>query len=83
MRSGLRNAIPHLVPLAAGCLILAASACIFDEGSYKGGGRLDSAGTASQSESSSSSSSSSGTGDDDDIVLPPILDSGADARDAL
>ena len=61
-------------------LIVGANACIFDEGKYKKGGRLDTAASVTESSSSSGkSSSSSGNplGDDDDTVTNPPFDAGA------
>jgi hypothetical protein len=66
--------------LGVATLVGIGSACVFDEGKYKGGGRLDTAATAQQS-----SGSSGATDDDDDSTgtsssssgLP--ADSGADA----
>lgn len=68
----------YVIGLAAAVmLVVSATACIFDQGSYKEGGRLDTAATGKQDKSSSSSSGDP-LGDDDDDTTPPVgIDSGS------
>jgi hypothetical protein len=70
--------LPAVGFIGLAILIVSANACIFDEGKYKKGGRLDTAASVTESSSSSSgkTSSSSGNplGDDDDTTT--VQDSG-------
>lgn len=73
---------PALGFIGLALLIVGANACIFDQGKYKKGGRLDTASSVTESSSSgktSSTSSGNPLGDDDDIT--PTLDSGGGGLD--
>ena len=72
--SGRSSAGPAFGFIGLAVLIVGANACIFDQGKYKKGGRLDTAASVSESSSSSGKTSSS-SGDDDDIT--PLQDSGS------
>jgi hypothetical protein len=70
--------VPALGFVGLAMLIVSANACIFDEGKYKKGGRLDTAASVTESSSSSgkaSSSSGNPLGDDDDTTA--VQDSGS------
>jgi hypothetical protein len=72
-RSEGSSPLPAIGFIGLAMFIVSANACIFDEGTYKKGGRLDTAASVTESSSSSgkTSSSSSGNplGDDDDTKL--------------
>lgn len=58
---------PAMAFLGVAALVVCANACIFEEGKYKKGGRLDTAASVQESSSSGSSSSGAVLDDDDDI----------------
>lgn len=66
--------VPVLGFIGLACLIVTSNACIFDQGNYKKGGRLDTGVSATENDAGKTSSSGSPLGDDDDTT--PITDSG-------